>query len=188
MKEVPMRLPPVDPRNPLLRLGFWLVRRRLGKVPSAFRVIYARRPAFALHTLHLVRTMEKGLHLGHELPLLVTTYTSMQNGCSFCQDLHLAQAVQAKLGLEKFRALREHRTHPAFSESERAALAYVEEVAEKGRCGDATFEALRACFDERQIVELTWLNAACTFLNRLATPLEIGSDHFSDALLARQAS
>ena len=183
-----MRLEPIErPRGLLMRIAFWMVRRRFGKVPTGFQMIYTRAPALALHSYRIGRTIERGLHLGPELPLLVTTYTSMQNGCSFCQDLHLAQAVQARLGLEKFRALREHRTHPAFSARERAALAYVEEVTEKGRCADATFEALRAEFDERQIVELTWLNAACTYFNRMATPLEVPSDHFADAALAGAA-
>jgi AhpD family alkylhydroperoxidase len=35
------------------------------------------------------------------------TLSSQLNGCSFCADLHLAQAVQEKLGLDEFQALGE---------------------------------------------------------------------------------
>jgi alkylhydroperoxidase family enzyme len=47
-----------------------------------------------------------------------------------------------------------------------------------GRVPDALFEALRAQLSEQKIVELTWLCAFTTYLNRLAVPLGVGSDGF----------
>ena len=41
---------------------------------------------------------------------------------------------------------------------------------------DETFEALRAHFDEREIVELTWLVAVENYYNRMNRALGIGSD------------
>jgi alkylhydroperoxidase family enzyme len=60
---------------------------------------------------------------------------------------------------------------------ERAALRYVEEIA-RGGASDESFAALRACFSEREIVEITWLQAFTTYLIRMAQPLGIGSDGF----------
>jgi alkylhydroperoxidase family enzyme len=43
---------------------------------------------------------------------------------------------------------------------------------------DETFATLRRNLSEREIVELTFLVAFVTYLNRLAVPLGIGSDGF----------
>src|SRR5712691_248699 len=61
---------------------------------------------------------------------------------------------------------------------ESAALAYVEEVTRNKRASDATFETLRKHFSEREIVEITWLNAIENYYNLINIPLEIESDGF----------
>jgi alkylhydroperoxidase family enzyme len=43
---------------------------------------------------------------------------------------------------------------------------------------DEVFAALRVHLSENEVVELTWLCAFTTYLNRLAVPLGIGSDGF----------
>lgn len=181
-----MRLEPVEkPRNWLLKLGYWMARRQLGAVPSSFKVIYARAPRLARAGYPLVRASEGGLSLDEELKLLILTQSSQLNGCAFCADLHLAQAVQARIGLEKFRALPGFRTSEHFSESQKAALAYTEEVTRTRSAGDAAFAALQKHFDERQIVEITWLNALGNYYNLMAIPLQIGSDDLLSRAVAR---
>ena len=44
------------------------------------------------------------------------------------------------------------------------------------QAGDETFAALRRHFSERQIVELTWLNAVGNYLNLQARPLGLAPD------------
>jgi AhpD family alkylhydroperoxidase len=172
-----MRLAPIErPRGLLLRLGYWLCRRQLGAVISPFKVIYARAPALGLLSAHVARVLEKGLRLEPELRLLVATQSSLLNGCGFCADLHRAQAVQARLGLEKFAALADFATSPLFSARERAVLAYTAEVTQRRAASDATFAELARHCGEREIVEITWLNAASNYFNLLAAPLGIGSD------------
>jgi AhpD family alkylhydroperoxidase len=181
-----MRFEPIEkPRGLLLRLAYWLCRRQLGKVMSSLAVIYARAPATLLPGAFIVRTLERGLSLEPELRLLVTTQSSQLNGCTFCADLHMAQAVQARIGLEKFKALPGFATSPLFSDRERAVLAYTEEVTRTRNVSDATFAALRKHLDERQIVELTWLNAIGNFFNLMAVPLGLESDDFTALALRR---
>jgi AhpD family alkylhydroperoxidase len=180
-----MRLQPVArPRGLLLRVAFWMARRRFGRVPTPFRVVYARAPKLAPISYQIARVLEGGLSLEPELVLLLMTHVSQQNGCGFCADLHLAQAVQARLTREKFAALPEFRASPRFSERERAALAFAEEVTRTHAASDAAFRELQKHFDERQIVELTWLNAVGNFFNLLAVPLGLESDGLE--ALARQ--
>jgi AhpD family alkylhydroperoxidase len=180
-----MRLAPIDkPDSLLVRLAYWLSKRQLGGVMSPMKVLYARVPRILRTTISIVRTTDS-LSLDPALKLLVTTQSSLLNNCTFCADLHLAQAVQAKLGRERFRALPDFRSSPHFSERERAALAYTEEVTRERKASDATFERLRAHFSEQEIVELTWLNAVGNYFNLMAVPLELESDGFEEIALKR---
>ena len=179
-----MRFEPIEkPRGLFMRIAYWLCRRQLGRVMSSLTVIYARAPAIAWPGLWIVRTMEKGLTLEPELRLLVTTQSSQLNGCSFCADLHMAQAVQARLGLAKFKALLDFETSALFSERERAVLAYTAEITRRRVPSDAVFETLRKHLSEQQIVEVTWLNAIGNFFNLMAVPLQLESDDFTGLAL-----
>jgi len=182
-----MRLEPIEkPRGLLLRIAYWLSRRQLGGVMSPLKVIYARVPRLSWASAVIARTMEKGLSLEPDLRLLITTQSSLLNGCTFCADLHMAQAVRARLGLERFKALPEFATSPLFSERERAVLAYTEEATRRRNVSPAVFDALRKHASEKEIVEITWLNAVGNFYNLMAVPLELESDGFT-ALALRQA-
>jgi alkylhydroperoxidase family enzyme len=84
--------------------------------------------------------------------------------------------VQQQLPLDKFHALPEWRSSPLFSERERAALAYADAATRNKQVDDATFAELRKHFSEREIVEITFLNALENFYNLLNLPLGIEDD------------
>jgi len=119
---------------------------------------------------------------------MVVTLASQINGCSFCIDLARAMAVREHLGMEKFNILSEYQTNPLFSDRERVALTYVEEVTRHKHVSDDTFEGLRKHFSEREIVEITWLNAVENYYNLINIPLEIESDGFCAIAQARAAA
>ena len=180
-----MRLAPIErPRSLLVRLAYWISKRQLGAVITPMKIIYSRVPRLLWSTLAINRAAES-LSLDPALNLLVTTQTALLNGCTFCADLHLAQAVQAKLGRERFRDLLDFAQSPHFSERERAALAYTEEVTRQRKVSDATFARLRSHFSEKEIVELTWLNAVGNYFNLMAVPLELESDGLEEMALRR---
>ena len=91
-------------------------------------------------------------------------------------DIAKAAAIQEHMTLEKFDALPGYRTSPLYTDRERAALAYVEQVTREKRAADAVFAELQRHFDEREIVEITWLNALENYYNLINLPLEIESD------------
>lgn len=172
-----MRLQPIDkPKGLMMRLAFWISRRLFGKVMTPMRVLYARVPKMLKVSFQIQNFEMKGLQLDMELHTLLGEYISQINGCNFCIDLTRAFAMRAKVDMEKFDALGSHRISHIFSERERAALAYVEEASRDKRVTDATFDSLRLHFNEREIVEITWLNAIHNYYNLLNIPLEIGSD------------
>lgn len=184
-----MRLEPVDsPPNLMMRIANVMARRRFGKVPTPFKVLYGRAPKLAMLSYRIAKLLEGGLALDPALVQLVMTHSSMVNGCGFCADLHLAQAIQQRLGVEKFRALAGYRTSDLFDERERAALDYCTGITRDRTVDDETFAAVRRHFDEREIVELTWVNAIGNFFNLLAVPLGIESDGLAELALARSPS
>jgi alkylhydroperoxidase family enzyme len=172
-----MRLAPIDrPKQLTAKLAYWMTERRLGKVMTPMKVIYARLPALFRHAWQQMQIVEKKITLDPGISILVRTWPAMINQCTFCVDIAKAVAVYKHMTLEKFEALPAYRTSPLFSERERAALAYVEEATRQKRVSDATFAELRRHFDEREIVEITWLNALENYYNLLNLPLEIESD------------
>src|SRR5262249_54003502 len=143
-KERSMRLEPIEkPRQLIGKLAYWMTKRRLGKVMTPMKVAYARVPALFRLAYAEVKVLEGGLGLPPAMPFLVQTWVATLNGCAFCVDIAKAAAIQQHMTLEKFEALPEYRTHPLYSERERAALAYVEEATRHKRVSDVVFENLR---------------------------------------------
>ncbi len=172
-----MRLAPIErPKQLTARIAYWLTERRLGKVMTPMKVVYARLPALFRHAYQQVQIVEKHITLDPVISILVRTWPAMINQCTFCVDIAKAVALYKHMTMEKFEALPAYRTSPLFSERERAALAYVEEATREKRVSDATFAELQRHFTEREIVEITWLNALENYYNLLNLPLEIESD------------
>jgi alkylhydroperoxidase family enzyme len=174
-----MRLEPIDrPKGLMMRVAFWMARRQFGKVMTPMKVLYPRMPGALKLSYEIQKFETKGISLEPALHLLVTTLTAQLNGCGFCLDLSRAMAIREHVGTAKLDALADYRTSALFTERERAALAYAEEATRHKRVSDATFEILRACFSEREIVEITWVNAVENYYNLINLPLEIESDGF----------
>lgn len=172
-----MRLAPIEqPRQLIAKIAYWMTRRRLGKVMTPMKVVYARVPALFRLAYTEINVIEKKLKVDAGLSILVRTWPAMINECTFCVDIAKAAAIQQHMTLEKLDALPQYRTSALYSARERAALAYVEEATRSKRVSDATFAELRHHFDEREIVEITWLNAIENYYNLINLPLGIESD------------
>ena len=184
-----MRLEPVEnPPGLKLRIAYWLSKRRLGKVFTPMKVVYARIPGVLRGSYEMTKFEENGIGLDPALKLLVKSRAAQINGCSFCLDMAQALAVEQHIGLDKFHALQDYKTNSRFTESERAALAYVEEATRNKRVSDDTFGALRKHFNDREIVEITWVNALENYYNLISIPLGIESDGLCAIAQNRTAS
>jgi AhpD family alkylhydroperoxidase len=172
-----MRIPPLEqPTSLLTRIAYSVSRRMLGKVMTPMKVVFARMPGALFGHLMLVRALDGKLSLDPDLRLLLQTHTAGINGCGFCVDIARAVAMQRRGSLDKALAVAEYRTDPRFTERERAALAYVEEATRHKQVSDATFDELRRHFSEKEIVEITWMNAVENYFNLINIPLGIESD------------
>lgn len=186
------RLTPLERGGGLLT---WLMKRffrwKFGREMAPLRLIFPRFPQMVSGHLRLLRAAQTAPDLDPLLVHLVELRTAMLNGCSFCADLHRALAHDAhpdarSLARRKLAAI-EDLEAPEFSEAERAALRFTEEATRHRVVRDQTFSELRRHFDDRQIVQLTVVNAVINYTNLMALPLGLGSDGFC-ALVDREPS
>jgi alkylhydroperoxidase family enzyme len=175
-----MRLAPID-RPPTLfaRVTFAVLKRVLGRVPTPYRVVFTRMPQALFAHAMMVGVLDRRVTLDPDLKVMLESHVATLNHCTFCLDLVQAIALKRNPTLrEKLARLDAYRTDPVFSAGERAALAYVESIARSHHVDDATFDELRRHFDEKTIVEITWVNALEQYFNAINVGLGIGSDGF----------
>jgi len=55
-------------------------------------------------------------------------------------------------------------------------LAYLEEINTTKNVSEYTFDQLQCYFSEKEIVEITWMNATEAYFNLMAKPLGLESD------------
>ena len=101
---------------------------------------------------------------------LVKLRASYINGCAYCVDMHTKEARAAGETEQRLHAVPVWRETPFFTGRERAALLWTEVMTEISRTGipDDAFAAVRAHFDEEELVALTMGVIAINGWNRLA--------------------
>jgi len=170
------RFEPIEnPGNLKLKAAYWFSEKKMGKVITPLKVVYARYPD-ALGLARKIAETDEQFTLDRELKYLVKTYIATLNGCAFCIDIAKASAQTDNIENRKFEHLLKYDESPLFSEREKAALAYVEEITRHIHVGENTFERLSRHFTEEEIVQLTLLNAIENYYNMVSAPLNIGSD------------
>jgi AhpD family alkylhydroperoxidase len=106
---------------------------------------------------------------------LVYLRVSQINGCAFCLEMH-SKALR-KQGVEqvKLDALAGWRVSHQFSDRERVALAWAEDLTDiaRTRAEDAVYEPLLAWFSATEISELTFAISLMNAFNRLAVSMRM---------------
>ena len=95
---------------------------------------------------------------------LLKLRASQINGCAYCIGMHTDEALRDGETTERLTLLDAWHESSAYSDRERAALQWVEEltlIADSG-ASDEGFEALKAQFSEDEII---WLTTAATLIN-----------------------
>jgi len=170
---------PADTRNPLLRLVFRFVRRKLGRDVAPLRG-YATSGAVLAGAVALELAMERARRVDPRLAQLAELRVAALVGCRFCLDIGSALLRATGVGEEKLRALNDHATSPVFSPLEKLVLAYADRMtATPVEVRDADVAALRAHLDEAQMVELTAAIAHENLRGRMNHALGYGAEGFS---------
>lgn len=171
-----MRLSPVTkPNTILLRLFYFLSERYFGKIIVPLSVVYARSKPALMTTLKILQE-ERKLSLPADVRLLIRYYTSHFNACKFCSNINEFSAAKASLEFRKLKELMNYRKSSFFTEKEKTLFAYLEEINTTKTVTDLTYSELQDYFTDKEIVEITWLNATENYFNLIAKPLGLESD------------
>lgn len=181
-----MRMKPIEkPTGLKLRILYIVMKKQLGITPTPFKVMSSRMPRSIKVTSILYKVARK-ISLGEETNFLIQYYTSLLNGCTFCMDMGKAFAVKAHYKLDKFNEIMEYEKSSLFSEQEKSALTYVKEIIKERYVSDGTFDNLKKYFNEKEIIEITYLVAMETFTNLSNIALGIESDGLCEIALNSQ--
>ncbi|KVG64846.1 carboxymuconolactone decarboxylase family protein [Burkholderia pseudomultivorans] len=96
---------------------------------------------------------------------------SQINNCAYCLDMHTRELLKKGVPIEKLALVQAWAEAGAlFDARERAALAWAESVTRVAETGvpDAAYDAARAAFDERELVDLTIAISLMNAYNRMA--------------------
>lgn len=174
-KENPRLEPIENPKSIKLKLAYWFTKKKMGKVITPLKVGAARMPDTLSLSQKLV-SIEENLSLPRDLVFYIKSYVATLNGCSFCIDIAKA-AAEDDVVIEKYEQLLNYESSDAFNEAEKAALKYAEQATLEKEVSDDVFEKMRQFYSDKEIVEITWLNALENYYNLMNKPLKIGSDN-----------
>ncbi|VTU28861.1 alkylhydroperoxidase AhpD family core domain protein [Variovorax sp. PBS-H4] len=102
---------------------------------------------------------------------LVYLRISQINNCAYCLDMHTRELLKKGLKVEKLALVQAWAEGGSlFDERERAALAWAETVTRVAETGvpDEAYQAARAIFSERELVDLTIAISLMNAYNRMA--------------------
>jgi AhpD family alkylhydroperoxidase len=102
---------------------------------------------------------------------LVYLRVSQINNCAYCLDVHTRDLLESGVKVEKLALLQAwQEAGDLFDARERAAIAWAETVTRVADTGvpDQAYEAARAVFEERELVDLTIAIGMMNTYNRMA--------------------
>ena len=171
-----MRLTAIEhPKGLVLKLFYWVSKKQFGKVLIALKVIYARSKPVLFASMKILSTDNK-LSLPKQTRILVRYFTSHLNNCQFCANAMRFQAHKAGMDRAQLKEILQFENSQRFSEKEKALLAYVRGVTTNKSTTDEIFQNLQRFYSDKEIVEITWVNASENYFNLMAKPMGLESD------------
>ena len=139
----------------------------LGFCPNSVKTMY-HRPAIAYAFIGLNKAvMENRGRVTSALKRFIGYISSNVAGCRYCQAHTIRAAERYGAEAEKLENIWEFRTHPAFTEPERAALEFaLASSSIPNAVDDRIAENLRQHWNEGEIVEILGVIALFGYLNR----------------------
>jgi alkylhydroperoxidase family enzyme len=171
-----MRLTPIEnPQSLLLKIAYYISKKQFGKVIAPLKYIYSRSTPAMMTSMKIYKSENK-LSLPKETKLLIRYYTSHLNDCPFCSNSTEFMAQKENVELQQWKEFMNFRNSDKFSEKEKSLLAYLEEVNFTKSATDETFANLKKYYSDKEVIEITWLNATENYYTLLAKPLGLTSD------------
>lgn len=138
------------------------------------RLDHARVAPEAMRPLLNLEKYLTSTSLPYGLRGLIKLRVSQINGCAYCVNMHSRELREHGETQQRIDLVVVWRETELYDERERAALAWAEAVTRlaDGGIPDELYEATRAHFDEKELVDLTMAVVAINGWNRLAVPFK----------------
>jgi alkylhydroperoxidase family enzyme len=151
-----------------------IVAERGGRMLNLYRMLL-HSPPFAQGWLNLFTAVRQQGRLAGRCRELAILRIAVLNRADYEFAQHVPYALREGLTREQIDAVKTDPDRPLFDGRDRAVLAYAAAMTRDIDVPDDVFDALRAAFDEREIVELTVTIAGYNLVSRFLVALQI--DH-----------
>lgn len=184
-------VPPLDPNtDPETRKLAEFFNETLGFCPNSVLTMQ-RRPAISRAFIELNKAvMANEGRVSSALKRMIAWVSSNATGCRYCQAHAIRAAERYGAAAEQLAHIWEYRTHPAFSEAERAALDFSLAASQVPNAVDADIkERLYSYWDEGEVVEMLAVISLFGYLNRwndsMGTSIEEGAVESGEKYLGK---
>ena len=153
------RIEPLSPKRAglLTRTMYRVAKRRYGQVPEPFAVVAHHRPLLIASAMHETMVQRASRKLPASVRELAVLWTARRIGCSWCVDFGSMLQRMDGLDVERLKEIDSYATSPAYTDDERAAIAYADAITtDPHTVTDEQVADLRARFGDAGVIELTY--------------------------------
>lgn len=153
------RIEPLPPKRAglLTRTMYRVAKRRYGQVPEPLTVVAHHRSLLIASAVHETMVERASKTLPISVRELAVLWTARRVGCSWCVDFGSMLQRLDGLDVARLKEIDHYATSPAYTDDERAAIAYADAMtADPHTVTDEQVADLRARFGEAGVIELTY--------------------------------
>ncbi len=176
------RIEPLPPKRTglLTRAMYRIAKRRYGQVPEPFTVTAHHRGLMIAGAVHETMLDRASKTLPVSVRELAVFWTARTVGCSWCVDFGSMLQRLDGLDIARLKEIDNYASSPAFTDDERAAIAYADAVTtDPHTVTDEQVADLRARFGDAGVIELTYQIGVENMRARMNTALGITEQGFN---------
>jgi AhpD family alkylhydroperoxidase len=176
------RIEPLPPKRAglLTRTMYRVAKRRYGQVPEPFAVAAHHRKLMVAGAIHETMVDRASKTLPVSVRELAVFWTARTIGCSWCVDFGSMLQRLDGLDMERLKDIDNYSTSTAFTDDERAAIAYADAMTtDPHTVTDEQVADLRARFGDAGVFELTYQIGVENMRARMNTALGITEQGFN---------
>ena len=153
------RIEPLPPKRAglMTRAMYRVAKRRYGEVPEPFAVVAHHRRLLIASAVHETMVQRASRTLPASVRELAVLWTARKIGCSWCVDFGSMLQRLDGLDVERLKEIDSYATSPAYTDDERAAIAYADAMTtDPHTVTDEQVADLRTRFGDAGVIELTY--------------------------------
>jgi AhpD family alkylhydroperoxidase len=176
------RIEPLPPKRAglLTRAMYRVAKRRYGEVPEPFAVVAHHRRLLIASAVHETMVQRASRTLPASVRELAVLWTARKIGCSWCVDFGSMLQRLDGLDMQRLQDIDNYATSTAFTDDERAAIAYADAMTtDPHTVVDEQVADLRSRFGDAGVIELTYQIGLENMRARMNTALGITEQGFN---------